>query len=86
MANKNYISGRNFEYRTKYFLEKIGYFVMRAHGSKGPFDLVCFPPFVKSRFGLEGEADVQSTRHLHLGSKRNAEQPDEETRRRRARS
>lgn len=47
MANKNYISGRNFEYRTKHFLEKIGYFVMRAHGSKGPFDLVCFPPFVK---------------------------------------
>jgi len=47
LPNKNYISGRNFEYRTKYFLEKRGWFVMRSHGSKGIFDLVAFPPFVK---------------------------------------
>jgi hypothetical protein len=47
MPNRNYISGRNFEYRTKRFFEKMDYFVMRAYGSKGIFDLVCFPPFVK---------------------------------------
>ena len=38
--NKNYNSGRTFEYRVKQYLEKKGYYVMRSAGSKSPFDLI----------------------------------------------
>lgn len=38
--NKNYNSGRKFEYRVKKYLEKEGYYVMRSAGSKSPFDLI----------------------------------------------
>ena len=44
MPNRNYVKGRAFEYRVKKFLESKGYFVMRAYGSKGLFDLVGIPP------------------------------------------
>jgi Holliday junction resolvase len=40
MPNKRYIAGRNFEYKVKKELEKMGYFVTRASASKGLFDLV----------------------------------------------
>lgn len=38
--NKNYISGRAFEYKRKKHWEAQGYDVIRASGSHGPFDLV----------------------------------------------
>lgn len=41
--NKNYTSGRRFEYRVKKYLEKKGYYVMRSAGSKSPFDLIAIP-------------------------------------------
>ena len=41
--NKNYNSGRKFEYRVKKHLEKKGYYVMRSAGSKSPFDLIAIP-------------------------------------------
>lgn len=40
MPNKNYIRGRQFEYRVKKDLEDKGYIVVRSAGSKSPFDLV----------------------------------------------
>ena len=40
MPNKNYQSGRSFEYRVKKYFEKQGYYVMRSAGSKSPFDLI----------------------------------------------
>lgn len=43
MTNKNYQSGRNFEYRVKKYLEDKGYYVMRSAGSKSPFDLIAVP-------------------------------------------
>ena len=43
MPNKNYISGRNFEYRVKKYLEQRGYYVIRSAGSKTPFDLIAIP-------------------------------------------
>lgn len=43
MTNKNYNSGRKFEYRVKKYLEKKGYYVMRSAGSKSPFDLIAIP-------------------------------------------
>ena len=43
MSNKNYQSGRNFEYRVKKYLEKIGYYVMRSAGSKGQIDIMAVP-------------------------------------------
>ena len=43
MANRNYNSGRRFEYRVKKFLEQKGYYVMRSAGSKSPFDLIAVP-------------------------------------------
>ena len=45
MVNKNYQSGRAFEYRVKEFLEQHGFFVMRSAGSKGKIDLVAIPMF-----------------------------------------
>jgi len=41
---RNYVKGRNFEYRTMYFLRKIGYYVIRSYGSKGLYDLIAVPP------------------------------------------
>lgn len=39
--NKNYIRGRNFEYKCKKLLESQGYLVFRSAGSKGVADLIC---------------------------------------------
>ena len=46
MVNKNYQSGRNFEYRVKRYLEEKGYYVMRSAGSKSPFDLIAVPTHI----------------------------------------
>lgn len=43
MANKNYIRGRNFEYKRKKELTADKYHVIRAAGSHGMFDLVAIP-------------------------------------------
>jgi Holliday junction resolvase len=40
MTNANYGKGRRYEYRAKKSLESMGYTVIRAAGSHGPFDLV----------------------------------------------
>lgn len=42
MPNKNYISGRNFEYKVRDYLISKGYLVVRSAGSKGVADLVAF--------------------------------------------
>jgi len=39
-GNKNYLSGRGFEYRCKRILERAGYHVHRSYASKGCYDLV----------------------------------------------
>lgn len=41
MPNKNYQSGRRFEYERKAAYEKVGWTVLRTAGSHGPWDLVC---------------------------------------------
>ena len=38
--NKNYISGRRFEYKYAKDLRELGCIVMRTAGSHGPFDLI----------------------------------------------
>lgn len=43
-GNPNYRRGRSFEHRVKARLEKLGYFVVRAAGSKGVADLVAVSP------------------------------------------
>ena len=43
LSNKNYVKGRNFEYRTQNFLRKIGYYTIRSYGSKGLYDLIAVP-------------------------------------------
>ena len=40
MANKNYIAGRNFEYKVKKYYEKQGFIVLRTSGSHGFADLI----------------------------------------------
>lgn len=40
MPNKNYITGRAYEYKAKKLLEEEGYTVIRAAGSHGPWDLM----------------------------------------------
>lgn len=44
MSNKNYIKGRTFEYRIQNYLRGKGYYVIRAYGSKGVYDLIAVPP------------------------------------------
>ena len=44
MSNRNYVKGRNFEYRIIKWLRNKGYYVIRSYGSKGTFDLVAVPP------------------------------------------
>lgn len=44
MASKNYQIGRRFEYRVQNYLRKKGYYVIRAYGSKGMYDLIAIPP------------------------------------------
>ena len=44
MSNKNYVRGRQFEYRCMAFFRKLGYYVMRSYASKGLLDIVCIPP------------------------------------------
>ncbi len=40
MVNKNYIAGRNFEYKVKKYYEKKGFTVLRMSGSHGFADLI----------------------------------------------
>jgi len=40
MPNKNYLSGRRFEYQLKKDLESQGWLVTRASGSHGVYDLI----------------------------------------------
>jgi len=40
MPNRNYISGRNFEYKVKKYLEENGYLVFRSAGSHSIADLI----------------------------------------------
>ena len=47
MTNKNYVSGRQFEYRVKKYLEDKGYYVVRSAGSKGQIDLVAVPTLIR---------------------------------------
>jgi hypothetical protein len=43
MPNKNYISGRNFEYRVRDYLQKEGHLVFRSAGSHSIADLIVIP-------------------------------------------
>jgi hypothetical protein len=49
VSNKNYVKGRNLEYRTWAKYRKKDYLVFRQHGSKGIQDLTCVPS-VRSGF------------------------------------
>ena len=40
MANKNYETGRRFEYTIKKALEKLGWIAIRSAGSHSPFDII----------------------------------------------
>ena len=45
MVNKNYIAGRNFEYKVKKYYENQGFTVLRTSGSHGFADLVAIGKF-----------------------------------------
>ena len=47
MSNRNYIRGRNFEYRVIAYLRKLGYYCIRAFASKGLYDIIAIPPIRK---------------------------------------
>lgn len=44
MPNKNYLKGRRLEYKVSKWLREDGFTVIRAAGSKGPYDLVGIHP------------------------------------------
>ena len=47
MSNKNYVRGRNFEYKIKKKYEKKGYIVFRTAGSHSVADLIAIPKLEK---------------------------------------
>jgi len=65
MPNKNYISGRRFEYKVKKFYERIGFFVVRTAGSHSPIDLIAFrkngtrkPIFIQCKYKRGGNPSI----------------------------
>ena len=50
MSNRNYQSGRRFEYRVLYYFRKLGFYCMRAYASKGLYDIIAIPPKRKEHF------------------------------------
>lgn len=62
--NKNYVQGRNFEYKRRKHYEHEKYHVIRASGSHGKFDLIALDgarPTLAiqcKRVTTEGEADA----------------------------
>lgn len=53
MPNKNYRSGRAFEYEIKKAWEEAGYIVLRTAGSHGIFDLVAFHKISGTAIGIQ---------------------------------
>lgn len=45
MANKNYVKGRNFEYRVISYFRAKKYYCIRAWGSKGVYDIIAIPKY-----------------------------------------
>lgn len=43
MPKNTAVKGRRFEHEVRAFMESCGFYVVRSAGSKGAFDLVCFP-------------------------------------------
>jgi len=66
----NYSKGANFERRVKKRLEKLGYYVIRAAGSHGTFDLVAFkahrrPLGIQCKYGNE-DLSIYGNEFSHL--------------------
>ena len=71
MPNKNYISGRRFEYRVKKHLENKGWVVFRTAGSHSPVDLIAFrkglkPCLIQCKYGKNGIKTVRMTDDLYM--------------------
>lgn len=66
--NKNYVSGRNFEYRVATIFRRKGYYVTRSAGSHGVADLVAVkrgrkPVFLQCKHG-EGGISIEEQNTL----------------------
>jgi len=77
MSNKNYVSGRNFEYRIAKWLKDRGYYVVRAYASKGIFDLVAAPPkssrlrgtlLIQAKYSRSGKVKISSKEKSRLAA------------------
>ena len=77
MSNKNYVSGRNFEYRIAKWLKDRGYYVVRAYASKGIFDLVATPPkdsrlsralLIQAKYSRKDKVKISSKEKSRLAS------------------
>lgn len=53
MPNRSYITGRQFEFLTRQWLERNNYFVMRSAGSHSTFDIAVFPLWTALDIGLD---------------------------------
>jgi len=67
MPNKNYISGRNFEYRVRDYLVSKGYLVIRSAGSKGVADLVAIRKVDKRGLYVCHRPILIQCKHGHSG-------------------
>jgi len=77
MSNKNYVSGRNFEYRIAKWLKDRGYYVVRSYASKGIFDLVATPPrssklsgalLIQAKHSRSGKVKISSEEKTRLAA------------------
>lgn len=53
MPNRSYITGRTYEYLTRNWLDRNGYYTMRAAGSHSTFDVAVFPKMDAVDVGLD---------------------------------
>lgn len=68
--NRNYIKGRNFEYRTMRKLRKLGYYCVRKFGSKGQEDIFASDGnttlFVQCKWRSKSDSKPQQYRLIGL--------------------
>ena len=75
MPNNNYVRGRSFEYKIRRWLINRGYYVIRAYGSKGAFDLLAVSPrnsriskplLIQAKFSGKNKLQISSEEKIRL--------------------
>lgn len=53
MSNRNYATGRDYEYKERDYWREKGWYAQRSHGSKGPWDVYAVSPDGKTVYWIQ---------------------------------